>query len=251
MTRITQRTLFLALALFAGSCAHVSARGWSVGVGVLVGNSEYRDTDVRVMPFPFVRYEGERLHLDGLGGGVHVFKDGGHKISANVYYDAQSFDGSDSDDARMKRLDDRDSTVMAGLSYSFASPRYGIFRVGASGDILGEHDGFRIDAGYTYGFRLGGFFLMPGAGAIFSSGNYNDYYYGIGADESAASGLPEYKAGTGVSPYAQLLVHYKIADNWNAFFLTRLTLMNDEVKDSPMVDGEVKFSFGVGASYSF
>ena len=246
------RTTFLGLICFAALSlpAPSEAGEWSVGGGVLIGSSEYKDTDPRVFPFPLVGYEGERFYLRGLTAGAHIWKDEVNELSVNIGYLPQQFDASKSDDWAMRQLDDRDSTAVAGAAYRLTT-EWGVGRVGVSADILDTSNGFLADAAYLYPIRLDAFTLTPGVGILWTSGNYNDYYYGISGSESRRSGLSEYRADDAFSPYAELTANYALTEHLGLYVNGRVMFLDDEIADSPMVDTDKKYSLGTGVSWTF
>ena len=92
---------------------------------------------------------------------------------------------------------------------------------------------------------------MPIGGALCTSSQHNDYYYGVSDKEARKSGLKSYDADSGVSPYVGIDVKVDLSENWNIFMNTRATFLSDEITDSPMVDEDVKYSFGAGITYRF
>lgn len=223
---------------------------WSLGAGATIGSSEYKDTDPRVFPFPIVGYEGERFYIRGLTAGMHVWKDEMNELSVNIGYLPMEFDASESDDAAMRRLDDRDSTMLAGVSYKLTTP-WGIGRFNLSGDVLGVNDGFLADAAYLYRFDFSPLTLTPGVGVTWTSEDYNDYYYGISNRESRKSGLNEYQADDAVSPYLELTANLELFEHLDLFLSGRAVFLDEEITDSPMVDDDVKYSLGTGVSWRF
>ncbi len=85
-----------------------------------VSTSPYKSHDNYLGVAPFASYDGGRLYLRASEAGAYLWKNDKHKIGAGLRYSWLSFDPDDTDDSRMKRLDKRSSTLMAGLSYSYA-----------------------------------------------------------------------------------------------------------------------------------
>ena len=156
----------------------------------------------------------------------------------------------DSDDDRMKKLDKRRGTLMAGLAYTHNAD-WGILRTTFTGDTLDYSNGMIGDFAYLYKFELDAFTLVPGVGVTWSSKNQNKYYYGVSDNESRRSGLDSYTPSDSWAPYVELSANYKINKDWNAFFMGRYIKLSDEVKDSPMVDKSYTGVLMTGVSYSF
>lgn len=243
-------------ALLAMTCpamaqeADGAGSSFRLGLGIGASTSEYRGTDAKARPVPIVLYEGERLFWRGLTAGAHLYNDYRNQLSLFLSYMPHNFDASDSDDPAIRLLNDRDSTLMAGAGYRLMTD-WGVARLGASFDTLGNNKGMLFDASYAYPFRFGSFTLTPRGGAIWASENFNDYYYGISRIESARSGLAEYHAGAGVSPYARLNLHMDVSESWRVFLDGGATFLSDEITDSPMVGKSVTFGGGAGVAYAF
>jgi outer membrane protein len=234
-------------------CTAMSAQAdeFSLGVGAMVTASPYVETQARVLPVPVLGYEGEHGYFRGLAGGVYLWNDERHTLSVNAYYLPLQYDPDDSDNGAMKRLDKRRSTLMAGMGYRYKHPGLGQLRLEISGDTLNNSNGILGDIGYLYPITLGAWRLAPGAGVTWTSGNHNDYYYGISASESARSGLAQYQPGSSWTPYVEMSVNYRFNENWRAFFIARGIALSSEVRNSPMVSDDVSGMLMTGASYVF
>ena len=237
--------------LVATAASTVHAEGkMSLGAGVGVINSPYKQYDRDVYPVPVITYEGDNFWFRGLGGGYYLWNDEADKLSVMAYFDPMHFKQGDSDSRALRQLDKRKSTMMAGLSYVH-NTQYGFLRTSIAGDTLDNSNGFIWDLAWLYRHTNGGLTLTPGIGVDYSSENYNDYYYGVSHKESNRSGLKSYDADDGWSPYLELTASYKFASDWNVYATTRYSRVSDEVKDSPMVDKSWSGLFSTGVTYSF
>ena len=224
--------------------------GFEVGAGGTLSTSEYKGIDNIGSAMPLLGYEGKWLYLRGLNGGVHVFKNENHEINVQLSYLAQQFYASWSDDDQMKKLDDRYSSIMAGLNYRFSSS-LGTAQLSISTDILGVNNGIVADASYAFPLTLGIFTFTPAAGVQWTDQNYNQYYYRIGKSESRGSGLSEYDPESAFSPYASLTTRIALTENWTALISGKALFLGSEISDSPMVENSTKFSISAGFMYSF
>ena len=150
----------------------------------------------------------------------------------------------------MKQLDNRNISVLGTLGYELDT-EWGDLRLRASGDVTGTSDGFLADASYSYTLRAGDFSLTPGAGVLWMSADYTDYYYGISRSESARSGLRYYSPDSGFSPYLKVAAGWALTENWSLYASWTAMFLSDEIKDSPMVDRDVQNIFGGGITYRF
>lgn len=224
--------------------------GWTIGAGIMVEQSPYRDYDNIILPIPVLHYEGDRFFIKGLDLGAHLVNSKPHQLDINLRYGSMGFDTSDTDDKALKQLDKRRNPLLAGLSYQI-NTGMGNIRGEIMVDISGHSKAFLGDLKYQYPIKLGRFSITPGFGAQFESKKHNDYYFGVSHTEAYRSGLSQYRAGSGVSPYLSLSANYAFNDHWGAFLFSRYTKLSNAVKDSPMTDRSATFSVGAGLLYKF
>lgn len=174
------------LAATAVSTAQAESQ-WTVGAGVGVINSPYKQYDRDVYPVPVITYEGDNFWFRGLGGGYYLWNDTADKLSIMAYYDPTHFKPGDSDSHALRQLDKRKSSMMAGLSYVH-NTQYGFLRTALAGDTLDNSNGFIWDLAWLYRYTNGGLTLTPGIGVQYNSENYNDYYYGVSKTSPVAVG---------------------------------------------------------------
>lgn len=222
----------------------------SLGAAAGIAAEPYRGYKTKVYPVPIINYENDNFYFRSLAAGYYLWNDQQNKLSITAYYLPQFFKPGDSDDERMKRLDKRRSTLMAGLAYSH-NAEWGTIRTVLSGDTLNNSNGMLGDAAYLYRFTPDSWTLVPGVGVTWSSKNQTKYYYGVSENESQRSGLDSYKPGNSLATYVELTANYKFNPNWNAFVTGRVIRLSNEVKDSPMVDKSYTGLMLTGVSYNF
>lgn len=243
-----RRTVITAMLALAG--VHSANASFGLGLGVGFSSELYHDYDRKILPMPLINYESNSFYFNGLGGGVYLLKDQQNELALNAYYLPMSFDPDDTDNRAMKLLDKRKSTMMAGIRYKHSAD-WGVIKAAFSADTLGNNEGLLADMSYSYPFHLNQFTISAGAGVLWASKKYNQYYFGVSNAESARSGLNSYKPGDSWSPYIEMTVHHKIDNNWSASLAGRITQLSDEVKDSPMVSRSYNSTMFVGVSYNF
>ena len=64
-----------------------------------------------MIPAPILNIETTHFYVHGLEAGAYLFKNEQHRVMLGISYMPLEFDASDSDDNRMKQLDDRDASV--------------------------------------------------------------------------------------------------------------------------------------------
>lgn len=236
--------------LSAVSATAFAENGLTVGAGVGVGKSPYKQYDNDAFPVPDIDYDSDHFWWHGLGGGYYLWNDESDKLSVTGFWDPMRFKPSDSDNRRLRQLDKRRSTVMAGLSYQHFT-QYGFLRTTLAGDVLDNSNGFIWDLAWLYRYTNGGLTVTPGIGVEWNSENQNDYYYGVSRKESRRSGLDHYNADDSWNPYLELSVNYALTRSWSVFAFGRYTRLTDETKDSPMVNKSWMGMLSTGISYSF
>lgn len=222
----------------------------SLSAGAFAVQSEYKGSDARVLPMPVINYEGEHVFLKNTEAGIWLWNDGMQKFSVGVTLLPRYFRASKSDDPAMKQLDNRNILVLGTLGYELDTA-YGRLNLSASGDITGTSDGFLVGASYAYPLHFGPLSLIPNAGVIFASEHFNDYYYGITRGESIRSGLPTYSPDSSLTPFVGVHADYALSDHWSLFATWKMTFLDDEIQDSPMVDRDTQHIFGGGITYTF
>lgn len=222
----------------------------SVGLGGSWQSSSYKGHDDTLLPVPLIHFEGERFYVRGLDAGVHIWRNESHEFSLGAAYSALAFDSSKTDDRRLKRLDDRYSTLNAYLQYALKTD-YGHAGVRVLRDVLGNSDAFSAEAYYKYPFMLGPVYVSPGAGIRWDSEDQLDYYFGVSSSEAQKSGLDRYNPDSGISPFLSLEADWRFADNWSVTAAGQVLFLSKEIKDSPMVDDSQIFNATIGLKYTF
>ncbi|AGB78553.1 MipA/OmpV family protein [Pseudocitrobacter corydidari] len=248
MNKIKLLTLGVLLATSATAVQAESKLTLGAGVGVI--QHPYKQYSNDVVPVPVLTYESENFWFRGLGGGYYLWNDGTDQLSLTAYWLPMYFKPSDSDSHKLRRLDSRHSTLMAGVSW-FHHTQYGSLRTTLSGDTLDKSNGLIWDLGWIYRYTNGNLTLTPGIGVEWNSDNMNDYYYGVSHKESRKSGLRDYSADGGWNPYLELSANYRFLGNWSVYGTARYTRLSDEITDSPMVDKSWTGLLSTGVTYTF
>lgn len=149
--------------LTAVSATAFAENGLTVGAGVGVGKSPYKQYDNDAFPVPDIDYDSDHFWWHGLGGGYYLWNDESDKLSVTGFWDPMRFKPSDSDNRRLRQLDKRRSTVMAGLSYQHFT-QYGFLRTTLAGDVLDNSNGFIWDLAWLYRYTNGGLTVTPASG---------------------------------------------------------------------------------------
>lgn len=127
-------------------------------------------------------------------------------------------------------LDTRADRV-AGLRLSGNANDY-VWQVNAWKDVSGRHKGAGASVQLGRAWQLGNWNLHALAGVNYSGAKVLDYYYGVSAQQSAATGLAAYSAKAGLSTAAELGASYPLARDWVLRSTLRVGRMADSVADS-------------------
>lgn len=239
-------------ALFAvGTTAHAeNDTKFSLGAGVIASTDFYKNYDKNVIPLPVINFESGRFYFRTLGAGYNLWKNEHHQFAINTYYSALQFNPSDTDNQQLKQLNKRRSTMMAGVIYRHNAD-WGIIRTAFSADVLNNSNGLLADAAYLYTIDSGNWHFVPGIGVLWASKKQNKYYVGVSQNEANRSGLSSYQPGDSWSPYVEMTLGYKITKNWKTLLVGRVTKLDNEINDSPMVAKDYNTTLAATINYQF
>jgi outer membrane scaffolding protein for murein synthesis (MipA/OmpV family) len=169
---------------------------------------------------------------------------------------------SDVENARVKLLPGIDDAFEAGVFLRLPFRNLFDVRDEAAIEVQFLSDASSTDSGDL--FSVGGSYrfrpterLRLGviAAATYASDRYNQTFFGIDAAGAAASGLPAYKAGSGIRDVGvTLTANYEIGANWGIAGVASYRQLLGDAADSPIVarEGDAnQLSFGIGISYRF
>ena len=223
----------------------------TIGAGVAVAVKPYKGDRTEVLPFPYIHYDSERFFIKGSGIGLHLVNSGSHQLDIKLDYLELNFDASDSSDEAMQKLDDRRSTVLGGIGYTYRIHDLAFFG-SVSVDLLDQSNTVMINAGASYTFRPASHLtVIPSVGVIWANKKHNDYYYGVSQKESIRSRLRAYDAKDTLSPYIAVSTHYQLTSTWSIMAHAHYQYLPDRIKDSPMVSNCSTGSIMLGVGYRF
>lgn len=214
-------------------------------------SSPYKNTSTKVRVLPDIDYEHDRFFFHGLTGGIHLAKTQHQSFNLFAAYVPQEFKPRDSDNAQMRALDSRQSTVMTGVSYDAETTSVGAFHAQLMADLLARSKGLSGDMNYTYPLHMQHVEVVPGIGTLWNSQKQNAYYYGVSGNEASRSGLSAYTPASGFMPYAEVTAVFPVTQHLYANVMGRYIMLPDTVKDSPMVNKSGTAILGAGVGYHF
>lgn len=247
MTRLVHTCAALAcLALPTAAFAQSSPvrEQWTLGIGAAAIDSPYAGEGTRVRPFPLIGYEGERVFLRGLTGGVHVYRSGGFSVDAIVSARLYGFDISDLGAVELRAngvepglLGDRDDGLDAGARLSYGG-NWGAIAFDAVHDITGTSEGYELALDYRYTWLLRRGALTANVGASRMSDDLAGYYFGT-LDTEVARGVTAYAPGSTTVPRVGLTATVPLGTTkWQLLGSVEMQFLPDALRDSPLLDAD-------------
>lgn len=215
---------------------------WSLGAGVAAIDSPYAGEGTRVRPFPLVGYEGERVFLRGISGGVHMYTSDRFTLDALLSARLDGFDIGDlgrtellANGVNPDLLSDRDDGIDAGFRASVGST-WGAVSLEAVHDISDTSDGYQISLDYRYTWSFDRSTLSTTAGASWMSSDLANYYFGI-LDEEVRRGVAAYAPGSVLVPRLGLTLMQPIGTTkWQLLGSIEYRFLPSELSDSPLLE---------------
>lgn len=123
--------------------------------------------------------------------------------------------------------------------------------IGAIKGISGGTEGFTADASLSYPIEVAPrFTLTPTVAASWADDKHNDRYFGVNAAQSLASGLPQFRPGSGFKDVSGALsANYRLSDRIGLGVTGSVTTLLGTVKDSPIVVDKTQPAVFVSLSY--
>ncbi|NDK39960.1 MipA/OmpV family protein [Pseudoxanthomonas gei] len=231
--------------------------GVSLGVAVASSKGILLGEDPRTRVVPVLGYEGERLFLRGLSGGVRLFQRDGLELNLLLAARLDNWDARDLDAAQLaargidrRLLSDRERAAEAGLGLAWKGSA-GRLGLEVRTDISNASGGREVELGYSFAVPAGKGLLAPGVAVSHWSYKLSDYYYGTLPEEEAA-GVPRYRPGGAVVPSVSVAYLRALPQRWRVFGVFKYQWLPSAIVDSPLAEGDRGVpSLFVGVSRSF
>jgi outer membrane protein len=238
-----KRAILLIFLTFAAS-----ASAWELDVGAVgIGHtSVYRDTEAELLAIPYAEFRSQYVFITLPTAGVHIINTKPLVLDAKVSYH-EGFRPNSSTHEGMRELDRRSANLAAGGGIKLRS-FLGTLEFDMLADVRNQSNGASGKLQYSIMLPVTErFFIMPKFGVEWNNTKHNDYYYGISNAESARSGLASYEPERSRSRFVSLDVMYAFADRGYVLLGGGYKRLDEEIKDSPMIDekGQVEGYFGI------
>jgi MipA family protein len=253
MNRISQTLVRLALiavpvAAFSQESSTPPEK-WAIGPSAAFIDSPYAGEGTRVRVFPQFGYNGERMFLRGLSGGVHAYSTDRFTLDAMLSLRLYGFDISDLGRTELltngldaNLLSDRDDGLDAGLRATYHT-EYGAIGLEGKHDISAASEGYEISLDYSRTWQFERTAITATAGANWLSSKLTDYYFGI-LDEEVARGVADYSPGSAVVPRVGLTAIHRIGSSkWQFLGAIEYQFLPEELRESTLLEPD---SNGIG-----
>jgi outer membrane scaffolding protein for murein synthesis (MipA/OmpV family) len=116
-------------------------------------------------------------------------------------------------------------------------------------ELSNRHEGYMGQLEFLYPRQFDNGYMTLGIEFDYMSNDYSNYYFGVTPAESAVD-RPAYEPGATVNAELKLKWGYELSKHWLVSGNVGLLLLNDDVKDSPLIDGDQSWSTSVGIAYN-
>ncbi len=125
--------------------------------------------------------------------------------------------------------------------------------IGATKGFAGNTKGLIADASLSYPLAVTSrLTLVPTIGTTWADKKHNDRFYGVNSKQSLASGLPQFRAGSGFNDASFMLsAQYRLTERFSLGATGGVTTLLGKVKDSPIVFHKTQPLGFLSLSYRF
>jgi MipA family protein len=226
-----------------GDAKETSPSGWGIGIGVGVQSRPYKDIGSETRALPLLSYENRWVRIAGLGADLKLGSAGPLSFALGARY---ALNGYEADDAPiLAGMAEREGGFWVGPSVSWRTD-YATLSAEALGDASGKSKGTQFRLMLDHTLASGAFRFTPRLVGIWRDKKYNDYYYGVRAEEVRAD-RPFYQGTASMDVELGLRTGYALDRQQLLFLDLSATGYGKGVKDSPLVDstssGAVRFGY--------
>ena len=237
------------------ACKYDADQPTTYDIGVFARHkvSPYRDWDGdESIIIPSVTVEAGRFYIKGAGAG-YVLSDcqtinNGFQLDLTGKLGFFGYDDSDSD--FLEGMDDRsDISLSIGLEGTWDTDK-GDLSLEVGHDATNTYDGLTAQFRYQLGWQSQNkrLLVLPSIGLNYYDENFNNYYYGIEADE-ARSFRSAYEADSSFNPVIEITTIYVFSAKSNGYLNLSHESLDDEITDSPLISEKEIVTLSLGYNY--
>ncbi len=240
------------LAIFLSTNA-LAAEGFTnslqgdLGLFANVSSSPIRGTanSTTLLPYAYFDYGPIFTRIDTFGIKTLPLGYGHLELVGRIKYDGYQT----ADNAELRGINDRQNSVPVGLGTFQVTPLGGLFLY-ALYDANKSH-GSIYEAVYVVPIPLGEMTVYPQIGIERYSSDYNRYYYGVSAAESAASGYASYTPEASTKRSFKIMLEAPLGDGWIANFYLQRKWLDSALTNSPLVNTQFEDNGFAALVYRF
>ena len=221
------------------------------GLGVAGFQSEYEESDNGAL-FPMFLLMSDAFYWVNEEVGFYFVGDESKEkywgVAATLAYVDEGFKEPE-DEPQLRGLDEPDATIDAGIKFGVGGS-WGDVEVHLSQDVSNEHDGLRIRSGYGFPFSYDDLTITPNISFTYSSEQRANYYYGVSAANASVS-RPAYELDATLNYSLGYDLTYTLDSHWLLFHSLGVTVLDDDISDSPLVVNDDPGFISFGVFYAF
>lgn len=220
---------------------------------------------VKYVPEPLIIFQSDRFEFIGRSIGFELWSNEHLAVNALGQWRFFGHDGGGDSDF-LAGMDERKSTGELGfrVEYEIQEGR-GQVSGAAVADALSRHGGWEVEARASYELSTWApLSVRPNGGVRYQSSSLADYYFGVDPEEAliqanASPGItddglivrPAYDVGDVLTPFVGLVARQSVHPKVAVVGGFDLNLLDEEVRDSPIVDEDVQLFAFIGMIYVF
>lgn len=116
-------------------------------------------------------------------------------------------------------------------------------------EITDRHDGYIGQLEFSYPQQFARGYMTAGIQFDYMSDDYSNYYFGVRPVESALN-RPAYEPGSVVNTELKFSWGYELSEHWLLNGRVGWLFLDDNVKDSPLIDDDQGWSANIGLAYN-
>lgn len=243
--------VFLFSALFGGTVQAQTEElplriSGDIGLGSYYTRSIIRgkSDQVSVLPYGYFDYGRMFMRIDTFGIKTMKLGYGYLEIAGRIRQD-----GFSADVTSLQGLGNRQASFPLGLGTMQITP-IGAFFINAFHDI-NKSRGDLFEMIYVGELAMPHVTFYPLAGAEYQSREFVRYYYGISAQEAAASPYAAYQPAGAFNPLLGLMIDAKLTEEYHLNFYLRRKWLSNAIQSSPIVDQSIMDNGFIALSYRF
>jgi len=220
----------------------------SVGIGTIIRNSAYRDTDTAATVVPAVTYIGDRLQVLGPEAQLSLAGSENFGTSAVLTYRFPAYSEKDSD--FLNGLGDRESAVMLGLSIKKKLSESTSLKFRYQHDVLGNIDGGLAKLGLEDAYQIGNINWSYGVALNWFDHKLSNHEFGVPTNTLKAVRTLYSPEKNVTSIETSMGANVSFASDWRFILSFAVEFLGAAATDSPIVSKDRNISLLAAIAYT-